>query len=314
MKRFRGKYKFILILIFFICTQSSHNQLYKKKDYSSSSITNLQSLKVLKRSNAKKWNSWREAYWLIPDLSNLTIDKKVLGKSRLDKYNFTEINFNNSKLTGLLIDRSNFLAATFKNANIDAHFRGCNFRHTDFRGAKIRIGSSGTEFQHAKFDNAIITRIYFEGGVNVSGVDFSVVKSMPKNMFFESNSMEYANFSGLNLYGAQFNGCIANGAKFIKTNLTKAEFSKGLHGVYNSNTKTTTHYYGSSLRKTNFRKAILKDSLFIYADLRGANFIGANLNGAKFKGANMKGAKVDRKWYKYFKKQKVENFDKIRWQ
>ncbi len=205
-----------------------------------------------------------QAYLNYAIFSGANLEGAYFGGAKLSNANFHDIrSLHNASFYGAIVQNADFT---------DADLSGANFSWTDLRGTRLLFSKN---IQHANFEYAILSGEHFGGipniGRKIQNIDFSNANLQGAD--FSYLNMEGANFSNANLQGAVFTGTFLQGANFSNANLQGAIF--GLPNDIDINNKGYPFY-----------KEGVGPIYRMGAILEGVNFAGANLQGAEMYNAN----------------------------
>jgi len=239
-------------------------------------MANHEHLELL-RMGAKKWNQWRRANQVIPDLTgadlrgiDLSIDDlsvDELSGANLSRADLREANLSESDLFEANLYEASLINANLSKANLSgADLRGADLSDADLSGASISTGYSGYMqhfgFQHrADLSNAKLHRA-------------KLIKTDLSSAELTKADLSEADLDGANLRCAKLNQSILFNARLNDADFRRADLSDA-------------DVRGANLGRADFGEANLKG-----ADFSKTNFISVNLCGADLRGADLSNARV----------------------
>ena len=208
-----------------------------------------------------------------------------------------------------------------------AKFHNKNFDNIDLAG--VQFYSLSLKNVKMRKSNLQETKLLT---TNIKNVDLSYSKL--DRMWFSTLKAEKLQFRNVTFKDGQISGdvifnldirdSILTGISIAVVLFKVSNFSRSImkNVLIKSNTRFSAGVFsGADLSKARF---VLTNEDIIHGNSKiqffACNFTNANLTGiaqldnAAFTYSDMNGAKIERKWFNYLKTQKVENFDKIRWQ
>ena len=233
---------------------------------------------------------------------------------------FTSVNAKDADFRRAQIAAASFQDANFEDAILyNADIIGGDLNNINLTGANLGLAEILiANIESVNFTNADLRQAVFNG-VQASNVDFTVIrqgvedpdgadavgKPILAGTTITSSTLTDANFQGMYLVAASFNGSDCSRANFMNADARTAKF--------NVSFSTATKLNSADLRNANLVGTEFKGANLSDADLRGTTLISGETT-AVFTNADLSRAKIDRTHRNHAMFNNANNVNLVNWE